>query len=138
MTDCPRCKGTGYVNGNDSFGTDCSECEGTGEMMSVPVIKHELKSWVGLFEPLLRGEKTHDLRVMDRDFQIGDLCWVREWNPVRREYTGRDLKYEITYITSAQHAHCAFSPNALHPAMAVLSVKVHKNLIARNPFKETP
>ncbi len=29
--------------------------------------QHELKSWVGLFEPINVGAKTHDLRVMDRN-----------------------------------------------------------------------
>jgi len=85
--------------------------------------KHELKSWVGLFQPLFDGSKTHDLRVMDRDYKVGDICWVREYNPTTKEYTGRDMYYEITYITSNQHSPCAFSPYALHEAMAVLSVK---------------
>jgi hypothetical protein len=86
--------------------------------------KHELKSWVGLFEPLLTGAKTHDIRVMDRDFQVGDICLVREWEPIKREYTGRQLYYEITYITSSKHQECAFSPSCLHYASAVLSVKL--------------
>ena len=84
---------------------------------------HELKSWVGLFQPLYDGTKTHDLRVLDREFKIGDICWIREWEPRKREYTGREMWYEITYITSSQHAECAFSPNALHPATGILSVK---------------
>ena len=86
--------------------------------------KHELKSWTGLFEPLSQGQKKHEFRVMDRDFQVGDVCWAREYDAVTREYTGRSIYYRITYITSAKHSHCAFSPNALHPAMAVLSVEV--------------
>lgn len=86
--------------------------------------KHELKSWVGLFEPLSLGLKTHEFRVMDRDFRIGDVCLVREYEPVSKKYTGRKAFYEITYITSAKHEQCAFSPNALHPGMAVLSVRL--------------
>ena len=85
--------------------------------------KHELKSWVGLFEPLFNGTKTHDLRVMDRDYQVGDICYIREYNPTTKEYTGRTMFYEITYITSNNHSPCAFSPYALHEAMAVLSVR---------------
>lgn len=86
--------------------------------------KHELKSWVGLFEPLLSGAKTHDVRVMDRDYRVGDVCWVREYEPITKMYTGRSLFYEITYITSSKHQECAFSPAALHYASAVLSVRV--------------
>lgn len=83
---------------------------------------HELKSWVGLFEPIFRGEKTHDLRVLDRDFQVGDKCWLREWEATGRKYTGRSVCVKITYITSAQHAQCAFSPFTLHPSMGILSI----------------
>lgn len=86
--------------------------------------KHELKSWVGLFDPLSRGLKKHEFRVMDRDFQVGDVCLLREYEPVTKEYTGREVYYRITYITSAKHQHCAFSPNALHQGMAVLSVEI--------------
>lgn len=84
---------------------------------------HELKSWVGLFEPILRGEKTHDLRVLDRNYQVGDTCILKEWNATESKYTGREVTVEITYITSAKHNHCAFSPFALHEAMGILSIK---------------
>lgn len=84
---------------------------------------HELKSWVGLFEPIFKGEKTHDLRVMDRDFQVGHICLLREYNPIEKTYTGRTAYVEITYITSSKHQECAFSPNCLHPATAILSIK---------------
>lgn len=86
--------------------------------------KHELKSWVGLFEPIAKGEKTHDLRVMDRDYQVGDVCLLREYEPVAKVFTGRRVYVEITYITSALHGQCAISPFALHPASGILSVKL--------------
>ena len=88
---------------------------------------HSLKSWVGLYEPIAEGEKTHDLRVLDRAFKVGDVCRLREWDPIRACYTGRECFVEVTYITSgsgqAGHNPCAFSPYALHPAMGVLSIK---------------
>jgi hypothetical protein len=84
---------------------------------------HDLKSWVGLFEPLLKGDKTHDLRVMDRDYQIGDVCLLREYDPILKTYTGRECRVQITYITSSKHQECAFSPFALHSATAILSIK---------------
>lgn len=86
--------------------------------------KHELKSWVGLFEPLMLGQKKHDFRVLDRDYQVGDVCLLREYEPVTKTYTGRSALVRITYITSAQHQQCAFSPYALHPGMGVLSVEL--------------
>ncbi len=85
---------------------------------------HVLKSWTGLFEPIFYGRKTHDLRVMDRDYKVGDLCLLREYDPVKKEYTGREAGVEITYITSSQHQECAVSPTALHPATGILSIRL--------------
>ena len=87
------------------------------------IYDHELKSWVGLFEPLFTGEKTHELRVMDRDYKVGDKCLLREYKPESKEYTGREVVLQITYITSPKHSPCAFSPIALHPSMALLSIQ---------------
>jgi hypothetical protein len=89
-------------------------------------IQHSLKSWVGLFEPIMKGEKTHDLRVLDREYKIGDICELNEYNPLTQKYTGRKVDVEITYITSSQHQECAFSPIALHPATGILSIKLLK------------
>jgi hypothetical protein len=85
--------------------------------------QHELKSWVGLFEPIYRGEKTHDLRVMDRDYKVGDICLLREYEATTKVYTGRQIHVRITYITSSKHQECAFSPFALHRATAILSIE---------------
>ena len=86
-------------------------------------MEHELKSWVGLFEPIYEGKKTHELRVLDRNYQIGDTCLLREYEPVKKQYTGRECRVEITYITSSKHQECAFSPFALHNATGILSIK---------------
>lgn len=86
-------------------------------------MKHELKSWVGLFEPIYKGDKTHELRVLDRDYQVGDRLILKEYEPITKEYTGRECEVEVTYITSAKHQACAFSPFALHQGMGVLSIR---------------
>lgn len=93
------------------------------EQPSLPRPIHDLKSWVGLFDPILKGDKTHDLRVMDRDYQVGDICLLREYDPILKTYTGRECRTQITYITSSRHQECAFSPFALHAATAILSIK---------------
>jgi hypothetical protein len=84
---------------------------------------HELKSWVGLFEPIFNGTKTHELRVLDRNYMVGDTLRLREYDPVEGTYTGRECFVEVTYITSSHHSPCAFSPIALHDAMGVLSIR---------------
>ena len=60
---------------------------------------HEVKSWPDQFQALMDGEKRHEVRVMDRDYQAGDWLYVREWNPAQEDYTGRQVFREITHIT---------------------------------------
>lgn len=86
-------------------------------------VNHVLKSWVGLFEPIFLGLKTHDLRVLDRNYKVGDICLLKEYDPLKKKYTGRKVKVKITYITSSKHQECAFSPFALHSATGILSIK---------------
>lgn len=85
--------------------------------------EHELKSWPEFFQPTLDGVKTHDLRRADeREFQVGDRMRLREFDPVRSLYTGREMTVEITYITSAELP-CALSKGALDPRFCILSIR---------------
>ena len=59
---------------------------------------HELKSWPQHFAPLMNGEKSFELRKNDRDFQVGDMLRLREYDPVSKTYTGREEWREITYL----------------------------------------
>lgn len=84
---------------------------------------HELKCWPEFFEPISEDRKTHDLRrAGDRNFQIGDLLRLREFDPRTQAYTGREQLVEVTYITSAQ-VPCALSNGALDPGYCILSIK---------------
>jgi len=59
---------------------------------------HDVKSWPDFFEPLLNGSKMFDLRRNDRDYKVGDLLYLREWDDHEQEYTGRQCFRRITYI----------------------------------------
>lgn len=84
--------------------------------------QHVVKSWVTLFDPIFSGRKTHDLRVMDRDYKVGDTLVLQEYDWATSTYTGRETKAEITYITSADTP-CAFSTGALNSKFAILSIR---------------
>jgi hypothetical protein len=86
-------------------------------------MRHELKTWPGGFEAIIRGEKSHEIRPADRDFKVGDQLFLREWapdhlhgcewetdgrcrlcrraigEPMRGDYTGREALVDVTYIT---------------------------------------
>lgn len=85
---------------------------------------HKVKSWVGLFEPIYNGQKTHDLRDMvDRNYKVGDILLLQEYDQFAGKYTGREAKVKITYITS-NVTPCALSSNALAKDHCILSISL--------------
>lgn len=63
-----------------------------------PPIEHELKCYPDYFMEVWEGRKTFELRLNDRDFQQGDLIWLRAWNPSTQTYTGKELTRRAGYI----------------------------------------
>lgn len=83
---------------------------------------HDLKSWPRFFTAIMAGEKQYDLRdIRDRDFKIGQVVRLREWDPNGAGYTGRHLLMRITYITDRNHP-CALSSMALDKGTAILGL----------------
>lgn len=71
------------------------------------VAVHELKTWPEYFHPLWEGLKHFEIRKNDRGFQVGDVLWLREYDPFLafdRRYSGRELKRTIIYMTGYQQA----------------------------------
>jgi len=62
----------------------------------------EKKTWPYLFEKVLSGEKQFDLRIAEFECEIGDILVLREWDPEKKEYTGRELEKEITFIVKTK------------------------------------
>jgi hypothetical protein len=85
-------------------------------------VTHHVKSWPALFEATRRGEKKHELRrTTDRDYRVGDILTLQEYDPETTKYTGRELSVRITYVTSARTP-CALSDASLDPDYCILSV----------------
>ena len=59
---------------------------------------HELKTWPEYFNELLSGNKTFEVRKNDRDFKIGDILLLNEYDPENNKYTGRQTGFTISYI----------------------------------------
>ena len=63
-----------------------------------PTGLHELKCWPEYFEAVMSMQKMFEIRKNDRDYRIGDIIYLKEWNPNKMEYTGREWGGFITYI----------------------------------------
>lgn len=69
---------------------------------------HKLKTDPKVFQDVLDGNKTFEIRFNDRDFQAGDELIlketlhsgeeIKEGSPL--EYTGREISTEVTYVLS--------------------------------------
>ena len=59
---------------------------------------HELKVWPVFFEAMIKGDKRFEVRKNDRNFRVGDLLALSEWDPETKDYTGRSIVRRIRYI----------------------------------------
>jgi hypothetical protein len=63
------------------------------------VITHELKIYPRFFEAVMSGDKTFELRRNDRDYKVGDILLLEEFeDEICGSYTGRNLSVTISYI----------------------------------------
>lgn len=81
---------------------------------------HELKCWPVYFKPVLDGTKPFEIRENDRDFKVGDVLHLREWDyGGRGSYTGRETHRRVTYIT-------AWAQEGNHVVMGLEPVSAHE------------
>jgi hypothetical protein len=62
---------------------------------------HELKTINSYFIDILYEKKLFEIRKNDRDFKVGDMLYLREYDPDRiypSHYTGRWILVEVEYI----------------------------------------
>jgi len=58
----------------------------------------EKKIWSKYFESVKSGKKRFELRLADFKIKEGDILILREWNPKKKEYTGRKIKKKVNYV----------------------------------------
>lgn len=67
--------------------------------MSNPKV-HELKILPEFFDQQLEGIKRFEVRHNDRDYQVGDVLILNEWDGLK--YTGRCITVEVTSMLTAE------------------------------------
>lgn len=71
-------------------------------------IEHVLKTDPAVFQDVLDGKKTFEIRFNDRGYQVGDLIVLKETKFTGQQmregspliYTGREMQKQISYILS--------------------------------------
>ena len=61
-------------------------------------MKIKKKTWPELFQKIVDGDKTFDLRLADFECKEGDILVLEEWNPNTKKYTGRVLEKKVTFV----------------------------------------
>ena len=56
------------------------------------------KTWTEYFELVKSGKKKFDLRLADLKIKEGDILVLEEWDPRKKEYTGKSIRRKIKYI----------------------------------------
>lgn len=67
------------------------------------VSRHEIKCWSEYFWKIKSGLKNFELRFNDRDYQVGDILYIHEWDnfaePMKRS-TGNAVLKRISYMVT--------------------------------------
>ena len=58
----------------------------------------EKKTVPELFEKIISCEKNFELRLADWKCSPGDILILKEWDPVKKEFTGRFIEKEVSFI----------------------------------------
>lgn len=85
---------------------------------------HEAKSWTYLFDAIIRGDKTADMRdKTERHYAVGDTMTLRRYDQATGKYTGDTCVVAITHIIS-HDTPCAMSSVALRREYCILSLRL--------------
>lgn len=56
------------------------------------------KIWPDYFEEMKSNKKKFELRLADFEVKNGDILILEEWDPKKKEYTGRKIQRKVKYI----------------------------------------
>jgi len=65
---------------------------------------HNLKTWPEFYQAVIRGEKTFEVRLNDRGYEVGDTLTLQEFDPAKQEYTGNEIVKQVPYILREPYA----------------------------------
>jgi hypothetical protein len=88
---------------------------------------HELKTWPEYFAAVRVGLKDFEVRRWDRDFAVGDVLKLREYDPDTATYSGAYLTAVVTYVLDYpvfKHSDVEAAPMTRCAVMGIRRVKL--------------
>lgn len=64
---------------------------------------HDLKIWPEHFAAVVSGDKTFEVRVNDRDYQVGDVLHLQEYDPEDERYSGAECWVRVGLVCHIPH-----------------------------------
>ena len=61
-------------------------------------MKIEKKCQPQYFQEIIDGQKNFEVRLADWPCQPGDILVLREWDAIKKNYTGRVVEKEVTNV----------------------------------------
>jgi hypothetical protein len=89
------------------------------DLYQLPKVQHELKCWPIYFSETWDLKKPFEIRKNDRNFKVGDLVLLREYEFQFQKYTNRSILAEIMYILRDMF---------LEPGFVVFTTKILKKM----------
>lgn len=86
-----------------------------------PVKSHQLKCDVQFFPAVWDGSKPFEVRRNDRDYRVGDVLLLDEYNPVPGCSTGRVAMRAVTYVLSHEEFSCGLQPGYVVMGLAYIA-----------------
>lgn len=61
-------------------------------------MEHRLKTIQPYFDRVKIGDKTAEFRLNDRDFQVGDILILEEYDPKTSSYSSHSIKAKVSHV----------------------------------------
>ena len=87
--------------------------------IDAPRKTHELKIMPKYFDAIINGYKNFEIRKNDRGFKPNDILILREYDQVKKEYTGCKTRCEILYVLEDKDF-----PQGIQEGYCVMGIKV--------------
>ncbi len=65
--------------------------------MNMDTRTHHVKCWPRFYKAIDNGTKPFEVRFDDRNYRVGDILIIQEYDPESNYFSGNEVSREITY-----------------------------------------